>query len=65
MKKATKFAAIALASALAVSVVSAPAANAAPACPKKANVTMLGTIKPEIQDQFLKAVAAYNASQKC
>ena len=65
MKKATKFAAIALASALAVSVISAPAANAAPACPKKANVTMLGTIKPEIQDQFLKAVAAYNASQKC
>ncbi len=65
MKKATKFAAIALASALAVSVVSAPAANAAPACPKKANVTMLGTIKPEIQDQFLKAVAAYNKSQKC
>ena len=65
MKKATKFAAIALASALAVSVVSAPAANAAPACPKKANVTMLGTIKPEIQDQFLAAVAAYNKSQKC
>jgi raffinose/stachyose/melibiose transport system substrate-binding protein len=65
MKKATKFAAIALASALAVSVISAPAANAAPACPKKANVTMLGTIKPEIQDQFLKAVAAYNKSQSC
>ena len=65
MKKATKFAAIALASALAVSVISAPAANAAPACPKKATVTMLGTIKPEIQDQFLNAVAAYNKSQKC
>jgi raffinose/stachyose/melibiose transport system substrate-binding protein len=64
MKKATKFAAIALASALAVSVVSAPAANAAP-CPKKANVTMLGTIKPEIQTQFLDAVKKYNASQKC
>ncbi len=65
MKKATKFAAIALASALAVSVVSAPAANAAPACSSKTTVTMLGTIKVEIKEQFLKAVSAYNASQKC
>jgi len=64
MKKASKVAAIALAASLAVTALSAPAANAAP-CPKKANVTMLGTIKPEIQDQFLAAVKAYNASQKC
>ncbi len=65
MRKATKFGALALASVVALSLsVTAPAA-AAPACPKKANVTMLGTIKPEIQDQFLAAVKAYNASQKC
>lgn len=66
MKKATKFAAIALASALAVSVISAPAANAAPAnCTKKTTVTMLGNIKPEIKEQFFAAVKSYNASQKC
>jgi raffinose/stachyose/melibiose transport system substrate-binding protein len=41
-----------------------PSATAA-ACPKKATVTMLGTIKVEIQDQFLAAVADYNKSQKC
>ena len=64
MKKTTKFAAIALASALAVSVI-APAAVAAPTCAKKTNVTMLGTIKPEIQTEFLAAVKAYNASQSC
>jgi raffinose/stachyose/melibiose transport system substrate-binding protein len=64
MKKVSKVAAIALAASLAVTALSAPAANAAP-CPKKANVTMLGTIKPEIQDQFLAAVKKYNASQKC
>jgi raffinose/stachyose/melibiose transport system substrate-binding protein len=64
MKKIAKFAAVALASALAVSVV-APAAVAAPTCAKRTNLTMLGTIKPEIQTEFLAAVKAYNASQRC
>ena len=64
MKKATKFAAIALAASLAMTAVTAPAANAAD-CAKPTNITMLGTIKPEIKDQFLNAVKAYNASQTC
>ena len=64
MKRIAKFAAVALASALAVSVVS-PVAVAAPTCAKKTNLTMLGTIKPEIQTEFLAAVKAYNASQSC
>ncbi|MEY4559135.1 MAG: hypothetical protein RLZ82_150 [Actinomycetota bacterium] len=65
MKKVSKVAAIALAASLAATALTAGSATAAPACPKKANVTMLGTIKPEIQDQFLAAVKKYNASQKC
>jgi raffinose/stachyose/melibiose transport system substrate-binding protein len=65
MKKATKFAAIALAASLAMTAVTAPAANAAPSCSKPTAITMLGTIKPEIKEQFLNAVKAYNASQKC
>ena len=64
MKKATKFAAIALASALALTGITAPAANAA-TCTTKTKVTMLGSIKIEIQDQFLAAVKDYNASQTC
>jgi raffinose/stachyose/melibiose transport system substrate-binding protein len=65
MKKFAKFGAVALASALSLSVVAvAPAATAA-TCAKKTEVTMLGTIKPEIKDQFLAAVASYNKSQKC
>jgi raffinose/stachyose/melibiose transport system substrate-binding protein len=66
MKKSLKLGALALASTLTVSVVAVatPSANAAD-CPKKATVTMLGTIKPEIQDQFLAAVADYNKSQSC
>ena len=65
MKKATKFGALALASALSVTVLSvAPSATAA-TCSKKTTVTMLGTIKDEIKDQFLAAVKKYNASQKC
>ena len=64
MKKATKFAALALASVLALSVTSAPAANAA-TCATKTKVTMLGTIKTEIKDQFLAAVKDYNDSQSC
>jgi raffinose/stachyose/melibiose transport system substrate-binding protein len=65
MKKFTKIGAVALASALSLTVIAvAPSASAA-TCSKKTTVTMLGTIKPEIQDQFLAAVKAYNASQKC
>ena len=64
MNKATKFVAVALASLLALSVVNAPAANAA-TCATKTKVTMLGTIKTEIKDQFLLAVKDYNSSQSC
>jgi raffinose/stachyose/melibiose transport system substrate-binding protein len=64
MKKVSKVAAIALAASLAVTALSAPAANAA-TCTTKTKVTMLGTIKIEIQDQFLAAVKEYNESQTC
>ena len=64
MIKTKKLAFLVLASAVAVPMVIASPAPAA-SCPKKATVTMLGTIKPEIQDQFLAAVADYNKSQKC
>ena len=65
MKKFSKFGALALTSALTLSVVAvAPSATAA-TCSKKTTVTMLGTIKDEIKDQFLAAVKKYNASQKC
>ena len=64
MKKTTKFGFLAIASVLTLSVVSAAPAPAA-ACAKKAKVVMLGTIKIEIQDQFLAAVKDYNSSQKC
>jgi raffinose/stachyose/melibiose transport system substrate-binding protein len=66
MKKSMKLGALALASALSLSViaVATPAATAAD-CPRKATVTMLGTIKIEIQDQFLATVAEYNKSQNC
>ena len=65
MKKASKLGLVALVSAVALSVVTvAPSATAA-TCDKKTTVTMLGTIKPEIQDQFLAAVDDYNSSQTC
>lgn len=66
MKKSLKLGALALTSALALSVivVGTPAATAA-ACKKKAEVTMLGTIKPEIQTEFLAAASSYNRSQSC
>jgi len=65
MKKSMKLGALALSSALALSVVVvAPSATAA-TCNKKTTVTMLGTIKPEIQTEFLAAVSAYNKSQNC
>jgi raffinose/stachyose/melibiose transport system substrate-binding protein len=63
MKKATTFAALAMASLLALSV--APMSASAATCTTKTKVTMLGTIKPEIQDQFLAAVDDYNKSQTC
>ena len=64
MKK-KKLGALFAASAVALSlVVAAPTASAA-TCKKKATVTMLGTIKVEIQDQFLAAASSYNKSQSC
>ena len=65
MKKFAKLGALALASALTVSVVAATSPASAATCSTKTKVTMLGTIKPEIQDQFLAAVKDYNASQTC
>ena len=65
MKKFTKFGAIALTAALTVSVVAATSPATAATCATKTKVTMLGTIKPEIQDQFLAAVDEYNKSQSC
>ena len=65
MSKKMKLGAWLLASSVALSVtVALPSATAA-TCAKKTTVTMLGTIKPEIQDQFLGAVKDYNKSQKC
>ena len=64
MKKVTKLGAVVLAALLTSSVTVATTAHAA-TCAKKTNVVMLGTIKTEIRDQFLAAVADYNKSQKC
>ncbi len=64
MKKATRFGAVGLAALLAASLTVATHASAA-TCGKRTTVTMLGTIKTEIQDQFLAAVKDYNASQTC
>ncbi len=64
MKKASKLGALALAALMATSLTVATHASAA-TCGKRTTVTMLGTIKPEIQDQFLAAVADYNKSQGC
>ena len=66
MKKFAKLGAALVASTVAISltVAAAPTASAA-TCSKKTTVEMLGTIKTEIKDQFLAAVKAYNASQKC
>jgi raffinose/stachyose/melibiose transport system substrate-binding protein len=66
MKKAMKVGALALTAVVALSVaVAAPAPAASTKCAKKTIVTMLGTIKPEIQDQFLAAVKDYNKTQSC
>jgi raffinose/stachyose/melibiose transport system substrate-binding protein len=65
MKKSMKLGALALTSALALSVMTvAPSATAA-TCKTKTEVTMFGTIKDEIKDQFLAAVSSYNRSQNC
>ncbi len=65
MKKFSKLSALALASTLFVTVLAAAPTASAATCSKKTTVEMLGTIKPEIQTEFLAAVKAYNASQKC
>jgi len=65
MKKFSKLSAVALASTLFVTVLAAAPTASAATCSKKTTVEMLGTIKPEIQVEFLAAVKAYNASQKC
>ena len=66
MKKFAKLGAALVASTVAVSLTMAVAPSASAAtCSKKTTVEMLGTIKTEIKDQFLAAVKAYNASQKC
>ena len=65
MKKFSKLSAVALASTLFVTVLAAAPTASAATCSKKTTVEMLGTIKPEIQTEFLAAVKAYNASQKC
>ena len=66
MKKFAKLGAALVASTVVISltVAAVPTATAA-TCAKKTNVTMLGTIKVEIQDQFLAAVSSYNKSQNC
>ena len=65
MKKFTKLGALALAAALSASVVVATTPASAATCSKATKVTMLGTIKIEIQDEFQAAVKEYNASQTC
>jgi raffinose/stachyose/melibiose transport system substrate-binding protein len=64
MKK-KKLGALLATSVVALSVIAGTPAATAATCTKKATVTMLGTIKPEIQDQFLAAVSSYNRSQNC
>lgn len=51
---------------LAVSLTAcAPASDSAANCETKTEVTWLGTIKVEIQDQFLATLDDYNSSQSC
>ena len=64
MKK-KKLGALLATSVVALSVIAGTPSATAATCTKKATVTMLGTIKPEIQDQFLAAVSSYNRSQNC
>jgi raffinose/stachyose/melibiose transport system substrate-binding protein len=61
-----KLMAVVAAAGLAVSLTAcAPASDGAKNCETNTEVTWLGTIKVEIQDQFLAAVDDYNASQNC
>ena len=61
-----KLIAVVAAAGLAVSLTAcAPAASGGKSCDKVTEITWLGTIKVEIQDQFLAAVEDYNASQSC
>jgi len=65
MNKVAKIAAVALASMMAIATITPAATAAGTTCAKRTNITMLGTIKIEIQDQFTAAVKDYNKSQKC
>ncbi len=65
MNKVAKIAAVAMASMMAIASITPAATAAGTTCAKRTNITMLGTIKIEIQDQFMAAVKDYNKSQKC
>jgi raffinose/stachyose/melibiose transport system substrate-binding protein len=65
MNKVAKIAAVALASVMAIATITPAATAAGTTCAKRTTFTMLGTIKIEIQDQFMAAVKDYNKSQKC
>lgn len=61
-----KLTAVVAAAGLAVALTAcAPAADSAKNCEKTTEITWLGTIKVEIQDQFLAAVDDYNSTQNC
>jgi len=66
MNKALRLSAVAASVvALAAGSLTVGVAAHAASCSGTTEITMLGTIKPEIQDQFLAAVDDYNASQSC
>jgi raffinose/stachyose/melibiose transport system substrate-binding protein len=61
-----KLTAVVAAAGLAVALTAcAPAADSAKNCEAVTEITWLGTIKVEIQDQFLAAVDDYNSTQNC
>ncbi len=64
MKNTKKLVALAISSMVGISLlVTAPAHSAA--CSSRTKFTMEGTIKREIEQQFMSAVKDYNASQSC
>jgi raffinose/stachyose/melibiose transport system substrate-binding protein len=66
MKMALRLsAATAAIAALAAASLTVAAPAQAASCGSKTEITMLGTIKPEIQDQFLAAVDDYNSQSSC
>jgi raffinose/stachyose/melibiose transport system substrate-binding protein len=65
MKKALRLGAVVAVAAFAAASLTVAAPAQAASCSSKTEITMLGTIKPEIQDQFLSAVNDYNSSQAC